>query len=425
MSSIATVAKQVYATNNEVKNAGKSLSVSLRKMPTGKALEAEIKKAKKRYEAELNAVNKIQTAIKKNQKTIDKANDYLAKTNGYNAAKDTLTAAEKKVTALEKKIAATKDKTTKKKLTEQLKTAKKTVKTVEADLEKIKKSTTAQKEFSALKKAKAHNTAYAKTLKAAKKKLATRKKQYQGILKVRKQEKAAALKALQKKNQASINAKIKAQTGKMLKPQTAIWRADLKTDSVCFLGEVSPTESNDADGPTNAIDNADPRTNYLRRSSKTLSGTYYLMTTGGTDRLSRWANLDKHFDSLQKWQLWGLELCVRGFSKWKHVYMTNISKVSENKDRTGLQLNITFNYKKTATLVYRKKKSKTNGKGTTTRKSGTSSKSKTAKTKGHTLKAGDTLWGLAKKYGTTVSALRKANPKVSKTMAVGQKLVIK
>lgn len=424
MADLKSIAKEIASINSEIKNPDFP-TIKLHSFPTGTSMTKAVSKAKKNYKAQLDVVGGIQDKIDKNKTIIDKANDFLNKTNGYRSANDAYEAKVKDVKNLEAKTKKTKDKKTKKQLENDLEKAKKDRKSLYNDLTKIKKSKEGEKEFGALDKARTANGKYQTALTAAQKKLKRLKGVRDDYIKGQQREKAAALKKLQDKNQASINAKIKAQSGKFLAPQTALWRADLKTDSVCFLGEVSPTETDDADGPTDAVDHADPRTNYLRRSGKSLSGTYYLYATGGKDMTERWANLDKHFDSLQKWQLWGLELCIRGFSKWKHVYMTSIAKVSENKDKTALQLSITFSYKKQANLVYRKEKSKTNSKGKTTKKSGSATKKNPGRAKSYTVKSGDTLWAIARKYGTTVSKLEKDNPKAGNLIYPNQKLVIK
>jgi len=395
-----------------------------KKLPTGKSLTAATSKANNAYKKQTSVVSGIQTKIKANQKIIDKADDFLNKTNGYKAANDAYKSQVSKVSSLETKLSKAKSSSTKKTLKNEIKEAKAKQTSAYKSLTAIKKSSDAKKQFTAKTSATKKNKSYAKTLKAAKAKQKKLKTNLDALKAKQKSEAAAALKKLQAKNQARINAKIKAQAGKLLKPQTAVWRADLKTDTVVFLGEISPTETNDADGPTNAVDSGDPRTNYLIRSGKTLSGTYYLFGTGGTDSDSRWANVDKHYDSLQKWQRWGLEVCIRGFSKWKHGYMTSIGKVSENKDIGAVQLSISFSYKKPANLVYRQKKTKAKSKGKKTTKSGKkSTSSKTAKS--HTIKSGDTYSALAKKYGVSVSSLEKANKYPARSLPIGKKLIIK
>lgn len=377
--------------------------------PTRKSLASQIAAAKKKYDKANRKVTDIQKAIKEQQKIIDKANDYLSKTNGYNTVKAAYNAAK----ADYKKIKAKYDKAkpkNKSKYKDKVKTAKGKMKSAWKDLKKIKYSTSAQIQFNNLASATKKIEAYKKSLGPAKEARKNAKKKWDALRNKKASKNKAAAKKKQKKNKAAISSKIKKQRKKKLAPQTALYRADLKTSSVCFLGEISPTESNDADGPTNAVDSGDPRTNYSVRTSKTLSGTYYLFATGGKTNNQRWANIDKHFESLQKWQREGLELCIRGFSKWAHVYMTNISKVSENKDQNALQLSITFSYKKGADVVYRKKKTVDNNHGTNTVTSGSDSKNNgNSKKKYHKIIWGDTYWGLARHYHTSVSKLQKLN----------------
>lgn len=398
----------------------------IKSLPSGKKLDSEIKKAQDAYDKANKHLSDINNQINSNQKTIDKANDFLNKTNGYNAAHDAWKSAKKQLADLEAKLSKTKDKAKRTKLEREIKSKKKDVKSAYADLKKIKYSASAQKKFDAMSKAESSNKKLAKSKKAANNAKTKKKTALDKLKKKKASDKNTAKKKAQSKNKTAINNKIKKQENKFLAPQTALFRADLANSDVFFLGEISPTETDDADGPSHPVDGGDPRTNYNVRSGKTLSGTYYIVDNVGKDREARRHNLDKDFASLQKWQRLGYELCIRGFSRWGHVYIQSISKVSENHDQSGLQLNITFTYKMPANLVYRQKKSKSNSKGKTTPKTGNNSKKKgNDKKVYHTIKAGDTYWDLARHYGTTVSKLEKLNPWPARQLPMGKKMRIK
>lgn len=53
-----------------------------------------------------------------------------------------------------------------------------------------------------------------------------------------------------------------------------------------------------------------------------------------------------------------------------------------------------------------------------------SSSSSRSSTRRHVVKSGDTLWGLSRRYGTSVAAIKKANRLSSDTIRNGQSLVI-
>jgi len=401
--------RNAYKNKSPVSISRKTLYKKIKMPKTDKQLKKAIQKAQKNYNTDVTHDSHIKKEITDQKKIIDTANDYLNKTNGYRAANDAYNQATKNVATLEEKLKKAK-KNKKKDIEKSLKSAKKDQKSAFKDMDKIKKSASGQKQFDALAKAEKKLAALRKSKTAsktakdnAKKKLDKLKKQ-----KAARDKKAKAAKA--KKNKASINKKIKDQSKKFLAPQTALYRADYSSSQVFFLGEISPDESDSADTPSYPVDSADPRTNYSRRSSKTLSGTYWLVSEKKAKTANqRWANLDKQFETLQKWQRFGYEVAIRGFSRWKHVYISSIDKVGQNQDLTGMQLSISFTYAMKANVVMRQKKSKTKSKGKAKTASGSTRKSNPKTPKVHVVKSGDTLWDISRKYKVSLSTLIKNN----------------
>ncbi|EEI19974.1 hypothetical protein HMPREF0497_1228, partial [Lentilactobacillus buchneri ATCC 11577] len=104
------------------------------------------------------------------------------------------------------------------------------------------------------------------------------------------------------------------------------------------MGEADPSETNDQDVPTYEVDNADTRTNYSVRNSKQLSGTYYLYGKSISD-------CDTQYEILQGWARKGVEVVVKGFSKWAHCYLSSVGKTANTAgNKNSLQLSLTFTY---------------------------------------------------------------------------------
>ncbi|GAY74290.1 LysM peptidoglycan-binding domain-containing protein [Lentilactobacillus kosonis] len=187
---------------------------------------------------------------------------------------------------------------------------------------------------------------------------------------------------------------------KLYQGRTAVYRADLKTDRVYMLAEVSPQESITINTNTNPKDGADTRTDYTIEDSKELSGTYYLYGKS-------WADRDNQYRILQGWARKGIEVVVKGFSKLAHCYITGIGKSSDIPYKNVLTLQLTFTYSMKYPIKYskQKKKSKSLGKTSTT-------KGKPAKHKYVKVKAGVTLIEIARDKGLKISEIKKLNKKV-------------
>ena len=163
---------------------------------------------------------------------------------------------------------------------------------------------------------------------------------------------------------------------------------------------------------TNEVDNSDPRTNYSVRNSKQLSGTYYLFGKSFSD-------CDKQYEILQGWARKGVEVTVRGFSKWNHAYLSSVGKTAYTAgNKNSMQLSITFTYAKKDKIAYAKKKTKKKSKSSTGAKSGT--KKTTHKTV--TVKSGMTYWSIAQSHNVSVSSLEKMNKWPATKLPVGVKV---
>lgn len=384
---------------------------------TDKQLSTQLSKSKAKVKNDASKITSTQSTITKQQKVIDSADDYLKKQNGYSTRKAAYDSVTKQIASQEKLLAKAKKASTKKSIQAKINSLKKTQKSAYSDLKKVTNSTGYQKQ---LKKQSSART----KLKSAKTKLTnlkklkkTDKKAYDEYKKEDAKRKAAAKKKKQKANLSKIQSKIKEHKKQPLVGQTAIYRADLMSSAVYFLGEVQPTETNTNEVTSIGVDNSDPRAGKSTRTGKELSGTYYLF---GKD----YAAVSKQFAAIQKLQRTDTEFVIRGFSNWNHAKISSISKTVSGVPRdNALELSITFTYVKQAKILYaKKKKPKSKKKGATkgSKKTGNGK----SKYRSYTVRSGDTYWDLARKYKTTVATLTKLNGSRFKTMFPGHKLKI-
>jgi len=383
---------------------------------TDKQLSSAVSKSKTKVKSDAKKISNTQSTITSDQKVIDKADDYLKKQNGYETRKAAYDAIAKQIDNQQKFLAEAKKAKDKKPIQEKIKALQKTQKAAYADLKKVTSSASYQAQ---LKKQSSART----SLKAAKKKLtnekkhkAKDKKKLSGLKTEVAKRKASAKKKKQKANLTKIRSKIKAHKKQPLVGQTALYRADLMSSAVYFLGEVQPTETDTNEVSSIGVDNSDPRAGKSTRTSKELSGTYYLIG-------KNYAAVCKQFNAIQKLQRTDKEFVIKGFSNWNHVKISSLSKtVSGTARENALELSITFTYVKQAKILYGKKKKKTKKKGAT--KSGKKSGTSKSKYRSYTVKSGDTYWGLAQKFKTSVATLTKLNGSRFKTMFPGHKLKI-
>ncbi|WP_203648887.1 hypothetical protein [Secundilactobacillus yichangensis] len=377
----------------------------------------------KKWDSAVSASNKqirtTQSKIDKYQDQLDKANDELGKKNGYNDAKEAYTQVDKQLAAAQKALSSAKDKskvktlkTKIKSLTNQKKDAYKNLlkksssesKTQKSMTEALNKLGTLKKNLAKEKGSKTSNASYASLYK-----------------KEQEKRKAAAFAELQKKNAASIMKQITAQEARVNAGnagKTSIYLTDKSKDTVFFFGEKEPSETDSNDVDSHAVDNGDPRSRYSRRNSKELTGTYFLF---GKD----FADIDKKFDAFQKWQRYGYEVTVRGFSRWGHAQISQIVKGTVHQN--AIEVSITFDYAKKGEIMFKRKKaksgsskSKNNNKGPKTKSTGSSKSTR----KYITVKsARDTMWALSVAKKVSLKSVEKLNPKLVPTqLHVGDKI---
>ncbi|WP_282803991.1 hypothetical protein [Secundilactobacillus kimchicus] len=381
------------------------LSTKMIRHFTNKTVSQKITKWTKQVSNTSKKVKSTQSRIDNYQTQLDKANDTLNKKNGYKSANDAYRSLIKDIEAKEKQLAKAKTSATKKKLTADLKKLKDDKKATYKRMISLTNSKDVKKAQETMVSANKKLTALNKSLKGLK----ASKKKYSSYLamykKVKKERAAAAKKAKQNKNAKAIKKKIEAnQKDKRPIGHTAIYRADKMEDTVWFLGDVDNSETDTNDIASNPVDKGDPRSRYSRRSEKSLTGTFYLFGAGEKD-------VDSKFNDFQKWQRYGLELEVRGFSKLAHV---RISDITKNKFyRNGLQMTITFKYVLPQNILEKKKKHskgsrRNTSKGKQPTRKGTGG-SQTAK-RYVTTKAGlNTYAEIAKKTGVSIKSLMKLN----------------
>lgn len=165
---------------------------------------------------------------------------------------------------------------------------------------------------------------------------------------------------------------------------------------------ISPSDTESEDMTANItnwpVDNGAPRADYARVSGKTVTVGGIL---AGHDR----AEANEKYKKLRSWMSNHIQLTYKGDIYYKHLMISGLQQ-SFSDLRDNLKVSITF------TFVYWAEVTTSTGKNS---KKKTSKSSK--RTQGHrnrryaaiTVKRGQTLWGLSKRYGTSVKWLQKVN----------------
>lgn len=210
-----------------------------------------------------------------------------------------------------------------------------------------------------------------------------------------------------------INSKI-ANNKKKWAPQgkAAIFQTSGNDRTIIYM---HPTDTESVTTSSNvtswAVDKGSPRSNYARISSKqvTVSG----VLTEGPD----YSALAK-YDTLRTWNSRHYELTYKGNIYLKHLIISNLER-SYSGFKKDIKVSITFTFVYAAEVT-----TKSNAKKSKSKKN--TAGNRNSKYTAITIKSGDTLYGLSKKYGKSVSWLQKVN-KISNPNLIyaGAKLRVK
>ena len=171
-----------------------------------------------------------------------------------------------------------------------------------------------------------------------------------------------------------------------------------KSDIVFFAPVNTESESNSSSITSYAVDQGAPRKDYARFSSKTVTIDGLIADTDTGSAHDKWVRL-------RTWHSHHEELTFRGDIYYKHLIISQLDRQFTGF-RNTMQVSITFTFVRAAEITT-SNKSKKHAKRSKSSKTLAGNRSK--KYTAITIKKGDTLWGLAKKYHTTVSWLQKVN----------------
>lgn len=362
-------------------------------------LAYENKKWKDKVKSDADHIDSAKADKTKAQKQIDQYDDFLRKQNGYTSQRDAYDAAKAKLKKAEDDLAKEKNSKKKKSLESEITSDKKTMKAISATIKKISSKKDYQDELAKRNKANAIIDSADKRISDWKNTKSKHSETYNTYHKAYENSKADHIRKKQKANEKKISDRIKDSKKNKYHGHTAVYRADLMENKVFMLGEFSPSESNDQDVPLTTVDKDDPRSNYSVRNSKTMTGTYYIFGKSFED-------CDKQFHDLQTWARKGYKVVLKGFARWKHCYLTNVSKSGDTPYKNALSCSLTFSYVLEAPITYIKKKTKKKSKSKDGKKSGTS------KSKYRTVRVpiGGTMYSIHVATQTDFSKIKKLNP---------------
>lgn len=179
------------------------------------------------------------------------------------------------------------------------------------------------------------------------------------------------------------------------------------------LGSVKLTILNEAlstsiDATTYPVEKGSPITDHIQQKPQTLD------IQGVIVGKSYIQNMQKLRDNMRA----GKVLKYVGRFTANNVIILDISDNRKSEMKNGSEISIKLQYIRFATNSFKKKKeTKNSGKKQPVSKT----PSKTTK-KYHTVKKGDTYWGIGKKYGVSVSQLLKFNKWPAKSLPIGVKV---
>lgn len=179
----------------------------------------------------------------------------------------------------------------------------------------------------------------------------------------------------------------------------AIYRSDGHSANVIYISpNTGESESSSVNITSYSVDEGSPRSNYARTSTETksISG---LVT--GQDR----TEANSKYKQLEYWRDHHTDLTYEGDFKQSHLLIAELGQ-SFTDLRDNLQVTITFQHVRAAEITTSTgNNSKTKKSKSTKTTAGSRNKRYTA----ITIKPGDTLLGLSRKYGRSVAWLQKVN----------------
>lgn len=171
-----------------------------------------------------------------------------------------------------------------------------------------------------------------------------------------------------------------------------------ESDVVFFAPVNTESESNSSNVTSYAVDQGAPRKDYARFSSKTVTIDGLIADTDTGTAHDKWVKL-------RTWHSHHEELTFRGDIYYKHLIISQLDRQFTGYQNT-MQVSITFTFVRAAEITTSNKKKKH---AKRSKSSKTVAGNRKKKYTAVTIKPGDTLWGLAQRYGTSVSWLQKAN----------------
>lgn len=187
-----------------------------------------------------------------------------------------------------------------------------------------------------------------------------------------------------------------------------------ESDVVFFAPVNTESESNSSNVTSYAVDKGAPRKDYVRFASKTVTIDGLIADTDTGTAHDKWLKL-------RTWHSYAKELTFRGDIYYKHLIISDLHREFTGYQNT-MRVSITFTFVRAAKITTSKNKKH--------RKSSKSSKtivgSRNKKYTALTIKSGDTLYQLSKKYGKSVSWLARVNKiKNPNVIRAGQKIRVK
>lgn len=169
--------------------------------------------------------------------------------------------------------------------------------------------------------------------------------------------------------------------------------------NIVFFAPVNTeSESNSSSATSYAVDKGAPRKDYIRFNSKTVSIDGLISDTETESAHQKWVRL-------RTWHSYHRELTFKGDIYYKHLMITQLDRQFTGYKNT-MQVSITFTFMRAAEITT-STKNKKNAK--TSKSSKTVAGNRNKKYTSITIKKGDTLWGLSKRYGKSVSWLQRVN----------------